>query len=176
MGGGRGNDINDYRTVTIGTSTWMAENLDYAIDGSVCYGRLKSNCDKYGRLYTWKAAMRACPAGWHLPDNDEWTALETAVGSNPGTKLKSKSGWDSYGLSGDVSGNGTDNYDFSGLPGGNGGYDDGSFRGVGRIGYWWSATEFGASASGWYLKNDERWLDGTLSSKPLMYSVRCVED
>lgn len=60
----------------------MAENLNYEMDnrdryGSYCYDDDPGdddpgNCDKYGRLYTWIAAMNACPEGWHLPSKVEF--------------------------------------------------------------------------------------------------------
>ncbi|MCL2220503.1 MAG: fibrobacter succinogenes major paralogous domain-containing protein [Chitinispirillia bacterium] len=128
-----------YRTVKIGNGkTWMAENLNYETANSWCYNNINSNCATYGRLYTWDAAMSACPSGWSLPDTADWNALVRAAGGweMAGTTLKSATGWNN-------NGNGTDAIGFSALPAG---YrnTDGTFYHAGTLGYWWSATESGS--------------------------------
>ena len=99
-------DGKTYKTVKIGSQTWMAENLNYhGEDGflGLCYGdepkekiRKPENCKKYGRLYNWPEAMNACPKGWHLPDTTEWQTLVDFAGGDEvaGKKLKAKSGWE----------------------------------------------------------------------------------
>ena len=169
-----------YKTVTIGTQTWMAENLNYAYTGvkykndvyatsdstSWCYGNKASNCDKYGRLYTWSAVMDSaaqfninagtkcgngktcspnsphrgiCPEGWHVPTNEEYSTLCTYIGgsSTAASLLKSTSGWNDYN---GKSGNGTDKYGFSVLPAG-GRFNVGNSYNEGYHAYLWSASE-----------------------------------
>jgi uncharacterized protein (TIGR02145 family) len=179
-----------YRTVTIGTQTWMAENLNYeSTSGSYCYGNDLANCDTYGRLYSWDAAMAGavsssktpsgvqgvCPEGWHLPSDDEWTILSNYVitnsagtsTSNIGPYLKSSAGWFS-------GGNGTDAFGFSGLPGGDRSHI-GNYNRVGTYGYWWSSTESGSSTA--YYRNlyyAHRNFLRSNESKFRSLSVRCL--
>ncbi len=89
-------DGSAYETIQIGNQCWMVENLNYAgnVNGnSWCYDSDPSNCDTYGRLYDWTAAMEGassssanpsgvqgiCPDGWHMPSDDEWQELEGEV-------------------------------------------------------------------------------------------------
>ena len=143
-------DGQTYKIVTIGSQTWMAENLNYETENSYCYKANEVKCSKYGRFYTWAAAMDStgtwgpngkgcgyeatctptypvrgvCPSGWHLPSNAEFKTLFTAIGSSQyGYKLKSTSGWDTNDGS---SGNGTDDYGFNAMPAGS--YTAGSWK------------------------------------------------
>jgi uncharacterized protein (TIGR02145 family) len=54
---------------------WTTSNLNVDVQPSYCYDDVKANCDRYGRLYTWESAKRACQSlgdGWRLPTNDDW--------------------------------------------------------------------------------------------------------
>jgi uncharacterized protein (TIGR02145 family) len=172
---GTGNTFTDsrdgktYRTVKIGNQVWMAENLNYQTGNSWCYDDRQSNCNKYGRLYDWNTAMKACPAGWVLPTRNEWNQLVNAAGGNSaaGTKLKSKSpDW-----------NGEDAYGFSALPGGLRNIV-GSFNGLGSWGHWWAATR-DASFDYAYLrgmKSNNTGVSEGSSDKSDSRSVRCLQD
>jgi uncharacterized protein (TIGR02145 family) len=191
-------DGQTYKTVTIGTQTWMAENLNYAVDSSWCYENSADSCAKYGRLYQWASAMAlpvayndalwggsdanhqgVCPAGWHLPTNAEWTVLGNAVGGEnvAGTALKSTSGWNE-------GGNGTDAYGFSALPAGCR-YGDGFFNDVGDYAGFWSASEDGTGlaynlnldySARMYTDTDERNDYGSGDDGHYALSVRCLKN
>jgi uncharacterized protein (TIGR02145 family) len=155
-----------YGTIEIGHQIWLSENLNYDAEGSKCYENNASNCDKYGRLYDWNMALKACPNGWHLPSDEEWQELVDFAGGEKraGERLKAKDA------------KGTGEFGFSALPGGYGN-SIGSFDDVGSYGYWWSATE-GNASNAWYRYMDYLSADvfRNLNDKSYLYSVRCAQD
>lgn len=172
-------DGNVYPTVRIGDQWWMAENLKvtHYRNGDVIpnvtdnsewsglstgayasYDNADSNIATYGLLYNCYAvedSLNIAPAGWHVPTDGEFTALEeyliangynwdgTTSGNKIGKSLASKTGWETHDEAGavgnDMSTNNTSG--FSALPGGYRYGYSGTFDSVGSSGFWWSATE-----------------------------------
>jgi len=169
-----GRDGKSYNKVAVGGRVWMAENLKYDVPGiaaDVCYNNVQSNCDTHGRLYNWAAAQGACPAGWHLPTDADWSALEAAAGgsASAGRELKSAAGWDD-------GGNGTDKHKFAALPGGRGSVSSSGsqFNEAGSAGYWWGDTENVYRR----MSSDEDKVEriNNSSSYQYLFSVRCVQN
>lgn len=193
-------DGNVYKIITIGEQVWMAENLRYLpnVVGSgtgsetkpyhYVYGyegtsvpdaKATTNYETYGVLYNWPAAMNACPDGWHLPSDSEWTVLTDYLGGKDvaGGKLKATGTIEAgTGLWVDPNIDATNETGFTALPGGVS-YYYGTFYGIGGSGHWWSATERGA-ATAWFrgMYNGYSDIGGDYSLKELGISVRCVRD
>lgn len=75
-------DARKYYTVTVGSQTWMRQNLAYSGKDNgtgIPYLDAEAMTDIFGRYYTWDEAKSACPEGWHLPTDAEWTALAKEV-------------------------------------------------------------------------------------------------
>jgi len=210
-----------YKTVTIGEQVWMAENLAYlpsvvgpatesntapyyyvyGYDGtSVATAKATTNYQTYGVLYNWPAAMTACPEGWHLPSDEEWTQLETYLANNGhnydgsvggdnfrdkiAISLASATGWDAYASTnpGAISNTNTA-YDayrnksgFSALPGGCRRYY-GKFDSIGIYGYWWHSPEYRKTIA-WLrrLTSDTSYVHRGDYPKEAGFSVRCLRD
>ena len=176
-------DGKTYKKVTIGSQTWMAENLNYnrTLTG-YCYDNKESNCQKYGRLYHWDNASVACPSGWRLPSINDWIILINTIGdsSTAGDVLKSKNGWDrDY--------NGSDKYGFSVLPVGFfSPSDKSSYLFEGSESRFWTSTDslmLHFTYSGTKTENRAYSVNLTLkknlsydlfSEKRYGYSVRCI--
>lgn len=191
-----------YKTIGIGTQTWMAENLNYEYKvngrtyGNLCYADSTKYCAQYGRLYTWAAAMDSastgcgynktctasedrvqgvCPYGWHLPNQMEWNVLFMAIEDEPtGTALKSAAGWED-------GGNGTDTYGFSAYPSGYRSYDkmlvSWWFGYAGYRARFWSSSEIAQTA--YYVELSNKIARASINSDSKEYNnyaVRCVKD
>jgi len=185
-----------HKSVSIGNQVWSSENLNtaYFTNGDKIteaktneewkamgeqgkaawcyYNNDPANGDKYGRLYNWYAVADPrglCPAGWHVPSDQEWTQLTDALGGMAGAKMKSVKGWTG-------GGNGFNSSGFSGLPGGTRGYD-GTFASIGNFGYWWSSTQ-ASTTNAWLRSPDYSDADGYrgYATKANGFSVRCVRD
>ena len=192
---------NSYSAVKIGTQVWMAENLacasgtyiadssNWSADKAYCYYNNNANGEKatYGAIYTYAAALSACPAGWHLPSDAEWKTLEMELGmsqshandiewrgSNEGSQLAGNSDlWNNGSLE--------NNFEFGtsgfvALPSG-GRNRWGTFYSQGDSGNWWSSTE----VASFYAFS--RRLEFNYSAvrryeyeKSFGFSVRCIKD
>jgi uncharacterized protein (TIGR02145 family) len=198
-------DGNVYKTVTIGTQQWMAENLKVSkySDGTTIpnitdgtqwsnlttgawsyYNNDAANNTKYGKLYNWYAVSlttngnkNVCPTGWHVPTDAEWTVLTNHLGGDSvaGGKMK-EIGTTSWNSPNTAP---TNTSLFSALPGGIRYYYGSGYSGVGDDGCWWSFTEDGTDARFAML----RYLGSTngdayrsSSNKKNGHSVRCLKD
>ncbi len=165
-------DGKKYKTVQIGKQIWMAENLNYRTKNeSWCVDNKESNCDKYGRLYTWRAAMSACPSGWHLPSKNEFEILINEVGGIDiaGKMLKSKKEWME-------NGNGVDAFSFSALPAGVWDSRSGRFLLDGRFTLFWSSSENSRRAYNMSLVYNYDNVFIRDYDKFHRFSVRCLHD
>ena len=191
-------DNNHYPAVTIGTQTWMAENLKttqflnhtpiptekdmyawnmlstpaycYYENDSISYASI------YGPLYNWYVikAGNLCPTGWHVPSDAEWTTLVDYLGGTTiaGGKLKDTgtSLWDQPNT------DATNESGFSALPGASR-FANGTFYGIRDIANWWSSSEFGANDA-WHRAVP--YFNGVVFReeyhKTEGYSVRCIKN
>lgn len=194
-------DGNIYKIVTIGTQTWMAENLKTTkyrngeLIGSTpspttnlrneaasskyqwAYGGDESNVAVYGRLYTWSVvtdSRNICPAGWHLPAKEEWLVVVKSLGSSDDTGNKLKEAGTTHWISPN---NGvTNETGFTAVPGGFRSYD-GPFVTIGYTGIYWSSTGTSTfDASKIYFYNDNSGLVTGHGGDESGVSVRCVKD
>lgn len=151
---------------------WSPANLAVDVPGSFCYGDDAAHCERYGRLYTWAAAMAVCGKlgpGWRLPAMDEWRRLVRGYG----------------GVSGDGADGGQGAFRDMGAGGRSGlhmplggGRDERSFRRLEAHGFYWSATEDSATNARFlnFAKGRAALFDQDGGQKVHAFSVRCVAD
>jgi uncharacterized protein (TIGR02145 family) len=193
-------DGNIYKTVTIGTQVWIAENLKTTKfnDGTVialvtsdkAWGELttparcwydnvaNSYKNTYGALYNWFVieTNKLCPLGWHVFSREEMKTLTTYLGgeSVAGGKLK-ESGithWEN------PNEGATNETGFTALPGGDRGAL-GTFSSMGYDCRWWTSTEYSISTKAYSLYLSYRYVKSVTAfecEKQNGYYVRCVKD
>jgi uncharacterized protein (TIGR02145 family) len=197
---------NVYKTITIGTQTWMAENLRTTKyrDGiemcNICYGlwylgenngycTYNNTTDAvsiatYGRLYNWytvNSGHNIAPPGWHVPSDAEWTTLITYFGGESVAGGKLKETGTTHWITPNTGA--TNESGFTALPTGersSGGSDpEPSFSFMGACAYYWSSSEPGPNyAVGNYcrLTNDNANVIRYNQSKGVGFAVRLVKD
>jgi uncharacterized protein (TIGR02145 family) len=184
-----------YGTLQIGEQCWFRENLnagfkiDIWIDQSnnglmekYCYNNNEVMCENYGGLYQWNEMMQysliedlqgICPDGWHIPTDDEYTALTDYLGgaSIAGGKLK-KTGME-YWYSPNTGA--TNEVGFTALPSGAG--FNGSFQYLGQGCVLWSSTQPSFN-NAWYraVYYNQTIVDRSSTATNTGFSVRCLKD
>jgi len=168
-------DGKKYKIVKIGNQIWMAQNLAYkAQSGCWAYDDDESNIAKYGYLYSWETAKTACPAGWHIPSDAEWTQLITFLGGATVSADKLKETGTSHWFSPNTGA--TNESKFFAIPGGYRDYE-GVYDGIGSSCYWWSSTENNIKTA-WY-RSVSYYPSGVRRNtfnKTSGFSIRCVKD
>lgn len=190
---------NQYKTITIGSQTWMAENLRTTKynDGSdipnitggtqwanqpgaayCSYNNNTANDCPYGKLYNWYTVLsdRICPAGWHVPLEGEWVTLENVLGGESAAQIKLKSTGTTYWQSPNA---GTNESGFSALPGGARGFN---FFSLNQSGVWWSRSVIEGTDGIIYAKIRSIpkfvFISSPNNAAQMSngYSIRCVKD
>jgi len=156
-GTGKTNNIKQYATAKIGNQVWMTENLNYKTGKSWCFEDDDFYCKKYGRLYDWNTAVKACPAGWHLPSDSEWNELEKFAGKNLANTISAlQGGWiDNDAHEEKLS----------------------RWRNLNENGFWWTSTAIEALGSVQARQmSPQKEFSSTLRGKLSGLSVLCIQD
>jgi uncharacterized protein (TIGR02145 family) len=190
-------DGNTYKTVTIGTQIWMAENLKttkyndntslplvidntewtHIITPGYCWYNNNASTYKatYGALYNWYAVntKKLCPSGWHVPTYAQWAIMATYLGGENVAADKLKEASEAHWIRPNAGV--TNETGFTALP--SGGRINGTFEGIGVACGWWSATEYDVvNARCLLIDDDNVYLFDADVDKSQGFSVRCIKD
>ncbi|MBN2612219.1 MAG: fibrobacter succinogenes major paralogous domain-containing protein [Bacteroidales bacterium] len=209
---------NVYKTVVIGEQTWMAENLratklndgtelPRVTEGSDWYKlRTPAYCywdndsinyhNVFGPLYNWYTVNtgKLCPAGWHIPTDEEWTVMQNfliangynfdgaTTGNNISKALADTILWTASTVEGAIGNTDFPEFrnksGFSALPGGYRNEGGNFIRALVR-GYWWTSTPYSEDPeSSWYreLRYDTTDVFVNVAKQWMGFSVRCIKD
>jgi uncharacterized protein (TIGR02145 family) len=153
---------------------WTTGNLNLAVAASYCYAGAELNCRRYGRLYSWQSAQRACRSlggRWRLPSNDDWREMAKHYGGIRDESADTGKAAYKALLLGGTSG-------FNALLGGGRAPDSDQYSRVDAHGFYWTASETGPETA-WFYNFGKGQLslgrhdDG---EKQRAFSVRCVSD
>jgi uncharacterized protein (TIGR02145 family) len=163
-----------YKTVKISEQLWMAENLAFkTTDGCSVYDNVNNYLKTHGYLYTWEAATRACPDGWHLPSMQDWWYLSNFLGGDEqsGGKLKQTgtTTWKSPNTGA------TNSSGFTALPSGCSG--DKAMEHLGNTTFFWTNVD-DDDVTSWCgaLYSNKKNLALYPVNKKEGYSVRCIKN
>ncbi|MEI7896340.1 MAG: FISUMP domain-containing protein [bacterium] len=158
-----------YNWAKVGNQTWMTQNLKYNVAAaSWAYNNDSVNLNNYGRLYTWKAAQVACPKGWHLPTDKDWSVIIESLGGGGEAGLKMQA-MDTIGKGPAAPGAN------SGLLGGVR-HPDGSCIGLNFWGGCWSAGKVNDSvANNILFAHATKDMGLSTNDKKAGFSVRCIK-
>jgi uncharacterized protein (TIGR02145 family) len=165
-------DGQEYGVIEIAGLAWMAENLRFAANRSVCYQNDPKNCVRLGRLYPWEVALQACPGGWHLATEFEWQKLELSLGvpfeEIEGNGERGEPAGDTIKRSGDS----PLRFPFAGY-----GDPEGNFRKMDEATALWTANEADYNHA-WHrdLDNGRTGIYRSRVYKPWLLSARCVRN
>lgn len=193
-------DGQKYTYVTIGTQTWMAENLNFVptveSGQSWCYAgsspvQSTSPCSERGRYYRWNAALNktrsscgygascsystpiqgSCPAGWHIPTRAEWNTLISFVQTEYSNAVYALRATTTW----TTSDNATNDYGFDLKAYGSNPYSNGSFSNVGSRADYWTADQY-SSNNGYYIYFSSSSSTTEYADKDDARNIRCVKD
>ena len=155
-------DGQEYKTVELFDQVWLAQNLNFdAGEGCSFYDDDPANREKYGRLYTWDSAQRACPPGWRLPSMEEFDSLIAKFGR----------GKEAYDALMDDGASGF-NVLLAGIQ-----HSDGDFMSIGKYASFWVSKESENKvdqAYFFYFRRDSN-VSWHINLKAFGHSVRCVK-
>lgn len=155
-------DGKEYKTVSLGKQVWMAENLAFLVKtgNAWAYNNDDRNIEKFGYLYDWETAKKACPLGWHLPTKEDFIILEKhlqQIGSNYASLITEE--------------NSNFNALFCGFRD-----SSGHFGFIGKETWFWSASKHVSYYSSCLIISKLKPSKLDINIKTLGFSVRCIQN